>query len=281
MKIDAIVVGQRTRRDLTKIDQLARSIERVGLIQPPVVREVDGEFRLVCGGRRLAAMRHLGWTETRVTVAHDLTDELAALLAEGEENTERERFTVAEAVEHRRRIREVEARLAKERQGARTDLQPDEGTSSQVGKKSTERRTAHRSAKATGFGATTLDKAERIIAVAEDPETPEPVREVARESVRALGQPGVKVDAERRRVEEALVSHVEGDQSVADAKYRAALTKAIASVKLPSFDPERVAEVADDDTMLAVDLIADGISRWRERIKKERAGLRLVKGGAR
>jgi len=42
-------------------------------------------------------------------------DELAALYAEGYENTEREPFTVTEAVEHRRRIRDAGERAARER----------------------------------------------------------------------------------------------------------------------------------------------------------------------
>lgn len=308
MKIASIVVGERSRRDMTKIEQLAASIERVGLIQPPVVREVAGEYHLVCGGRRLAAMQHLGWTETRVTVAHDLTDELVALLAEGDENTEREPFTVAEAVEHRRRIREVEARLAKERQRAAGPTSVakreangssnlDEPSAGATGcprcqqtacrclpevEKPHERTTRHRTAKATGYGATTLDKAEHIVKVAEDPATPEPVREVAREAVANLSQHGVKVEAERRRVDEALASHIEGDQSVQDAKYRRNVAKALtAASALWEFEAERVADVADADLIESIDNTVDQLGRWRDDIKRRRTGgLRVVQGGS-
>lgn len=64
MKLSAITIGPRSRRTLTGIDSLAASIEKVGLIHPPAVREVDGQFVLVAGHRRIEAMRSLGWTTT-------------------------------------------------------------------------------------------------------------------------------------------------------------------------------------------------------------------------
>lgn len=285
MKISDIVVGERSRRDLTKIDQLAASIERVGLIQPPVVREVGGAFHLVAGRRRLAAMEHLGWVTTKVTVAHDITDELAALLAEGEENTEREPFTVAEAVEHRRRIHTLEARLAKERQQASGQtygrgIAPSKLEEPIERPKPHEGTTRHRTAKATGFGATTLDKAEQIIAVAEAPETPEPVREVAQEAVTALKQHGVKVDAERRKVEEALARHVDGDQSVLDARYMHAFLKHLNRFEMGTWDAERIGSLATEDDMQVIDMAMQQVAAWHNQLKNQRSGLRLVKGGA-
>ena len=64
MKLSAITIGPRSRRTLTGIDSLAASIEKVGLIHPPAVREVDGQFVLVAGHRRIEAMRSLGWMTT-------------------------------------------------------------------------------------------------------------------------------------------------------------------------------------------------------------------------
>lgn len=113
-----IATDGRTRQEYRNVASLARSISERGLLSPPYVRMTDDSekpYALVCGGRRIAAARTLGWTEMPVIVASDDTDELEALLAEGEENTEREPFTPAEAVRHRQRIREVEARRAKER----------------------------------------------------------------------------------------------------------------------------------------------------------------------
>ena len=53
----SIQVGRRHREDLGDIDALAASIEREGLLQPITITP-DGV--LVCGLRRLAAMRKLG-----------------------------------------------------------------------------------------------------------------------------------------------------------------------------------------------------------------------------
>lgn len=286
VKIASIVVGERSRRDLTKIDSLAASIERVGLIQPPVVREIDGEFHLVCGQRRIEAMKSLGWTEARVTVAHDLTDELAALLAEGEENTEREPFTATDAVAHRRRIRDVEAALAKARQSAAgrksapgrlAETSPNLG---EVIEPRHARESSRRAAKATGYSATTLDKAEAIVDVAEDPETPEPVREVAQQAVVNLSRHGAKVDAEKRRLDVAMERHVAGDANYAAAKFRAELTKHLSQINVSAFDVDRVIEVADDLTYQAIDAAHANFTRWHDAIDKQRRGLRVLKGGA-
>lgn len=92
LPIDKIVVGERSRTEARAVESLSRSIREHSLIQPPVVRRDGDRFMLVCGMRRLAAMRSLGWTETPVTVAETINDELAALYAEGDENTEREPF---------------------------------------------------------------------------------------------------------------------------------------------------------------------------------------------
>jgi hypothetical protein len=56
----------------------------VGVLNPPTVRCVAGEWVLIAGLRRLAAMRELGWSETPVTVADSVQDELTALYAESE-----------------------------------------------------------------------------------------------------------------------------------------------------------------------------------------------------
>lgn len=90
--IDAITVGERRREDLGDMDALARSIERYGLIQPVVI---DGNGRLVAGGRRLAACRQLGWSAIETRAYGQLTDaELREL--ELEENLRRKDLTEAE-----------------------------------------------------------------------------------------------------------------------------------------------------------------------------------------
>lgn len=78
--------SERQRRELRNIDELAESIQRIGLINPIVVT-ADGV--LVAGERRLSAIRQLGWTHVPVQFVEDLSDyELQTI--ELEENIKRE-----------------------------------------------------------------------------------------------------------------------------------------------------------------------------------------------
>lgn len=86
--ITSIVVdrGDRQRRQLTNIEELAESIHRVGLINPPVITS-DG--LLVAGERRLTACRSLGWTSIPVQFVEDL-DQYELRCIELDENVKRE-----------------------------------------------------------------------------------------------------------------------------------------------------------------------------------------------
>lgn len=78
--------SERQRRELRNIDELAESIQRIGLINPIVITQ-DGV--LVAGERRLTAIRQLGWTHVPVQFVEDLSDyELQTI--ELEENIKRE-----------------------------------------------------------------------------------------------------------------------------------------------------------------------------------------------
>ena len=117
LPIASVVIGERSRREMRNIASLAESIRERGCLHPPVVRrEGRDRYVLVAGARRLAAMKSLGYDKVRVTVTYNIADELAALYAEGEENTEREPFTPSEAVAHAERIEGVIAAAARERQ---------------------------------------------------------------------------------------------------------------------------------------------------------------------
>lgn len=76
---------KRQRRELNKIEELATSIARNGLINPIVIRR-DGE--LVAGERRWTAIRSLGWTHLSVQFIEDLS-ELEVHAIELEENIRR------------------------------------------------------------------------------------------------------------------------------------------------------------------------------------------------
>lgn len=85
--IDSVSVDRATRqrRRLDGIEDLADSIRRVGLINPPVIRQ-DGT--LVAGERRLSACQSLGWTSIPVQYIEDLPEHEARLI-ELEENIRR------------------------------------------------------------------------------------------------------------------------------------------------------------------------------------------------
>ncbi len=106
------------RRRVRDVEELARSIATVGLLQPLVVAE-DGT--LLAGYHRYLAVRELGWREVPVQVVdlEGLRAELAAL----EENLVRHELTELERAEHLRRQKEIyEALHPWTRDGVRQNL---------------------------------------------------------------------------------------------------------------------------------------------------------------
>ena len=156
-RLDAIVVGERYRRDPGNIAALAASIDELGLLHPIVIRP-DGT--LIAGARRLAAVALLGWTNVAVRVID--MDEIAR--GEFAENVCRKDFTLSEAVAIKRALEPVEREAAKERQreGGRAGSQAS-GNLPEASKG----RAADRAAKATGMARRTLEKAEAVVDAAE------------------------------------------------------------------------------------------------------------------
>lgn len=95
-RVDAIEVGVRHRREPGDLSTLVASIERVGLLQPITITP-DG--LLICGYRRLEAVKQLGWRTLRVWVRPGLSSDLTRLLAERDENTTHKPLTAIEAAE--------------------------------------------------------------------------------------------------------------------------------------------------------------------------------------
>lgn len=81
--VPAVRVGNRHRRDHGDLSPLVASIKRVGLLQPITITP---EGFLICGARRLAAIKLLGWKTVRVWIRSGLSDRLGQLLAEQDEN---------------------------------------------------------------------------------------------------------------------------------------------------------------------------------------------------
>ena len=74
-----------------QISELADSIRERGLVQPLVVRKVNGKFELIAGERRLRAMKKLGKPEAKVVMMEATDREVAELALI--ENLQREDLT--------------------------------------------------------------------------------------------------------------------------------------------------------------------------------------------
>ncbi|MFC0229771.1 nucleoid occlusion protein [Bhargavaea ullalensis] len=85
----------RTIFDEDKIDELARTINIHGVIQPIVVRPIeDGKYEIIAGERRYRAMKKLNWAEVPAIV-RDMDDKETASVALIE-NLQREELTAIE-----------------------------------------------------------------------------------------------------------------------------------------------------------------------------------------
>jgi ParB-like chromosome segregation protein Spo0J len=283
LPLDLIEVRERSRIELRHIDVLATSIRARGLLHPPVVRR-DGEtWVLVAGLRRLEALRQLGCSKTPVTVAVALTDEQAALHAEGEENTCREPFTPSEAVRHAERIVQVERRLAKERQLAtlkQGDKQPEprSADSAERDESPSARQSRARTAEAVGMSHDTLRKAAAVVQAAEaEPERYTPL-------VEQMDRTG-KVDPAWKALNQQQIDQAADqldDGSIAQQRLLAAFwngSRAFTRGLLP-LDPQAVADALDSegDRHGAQVLISDARD-WLTRFERALSGLKLVQGG--
>lgn len=112
--VDSITVGPRHRRDVGDLQTLCDSIGRVGLLCPLTVTP-DG--LLLCGWRRLEAVKLLGWKTVPVFVRRASAG-LRDLIAEHDENTIREPLPLETAEELYREYKTAETEQAALRQQA-------------------------------------------------------------------------------------------------------------------------------------------------------------------
>jgi ParB family chromosome partitioning protein len=72
------------RDAVTDVAELAASIEQAGLLQPIIARRDGDRLVVVCGHRRLAALKRLGWPSVDVVVRREMPPDqvLVAMLAE-------------------------------------------------------------------------------------------------------------------------------------------------------------------------------------------------------
>lgn len=81
--------------DKEKIRELAQSIKESDLLQPPIVRKLDGQYQIVAGERRIKALKLLGKTEVD-TIIWEAKDDIEALEKSAIENLQREDLTSVE-----------------------------------------------------------------------------------------------------------------------------------------------------------------------------------------
>jgi len=98
--ISDIDVGERHRKDLGDLQELAKSIQEQGLLQPIGITE---DHKLVFGERRLRACELLGWDTIDVRIVN------VTSIVEGEltENEVRKQFTIEERVAIGKAVEEV------------------------------------------------------------------------------------------------------------------------------------------------------------------------------
>lgn len=157
MKVDAIAVGERRREDYGDIDGLAASIQKYGLLHPVVV---DESGALVAGGRRLQAVKALGWVDVPVRSLGELTDAERDEI-ELEENLQRKDLTAYERSRTLVRLAETAKTVLVEQ----SELRPDSGQISRgrPSEPASERAVSDR----VGIPRQTIQKAQQHVEIAE------------------------------------------------------------------------------------------------------------------
>lgn len=97
----------RKRFDEEEIADLADSLREHGVLQPLVVRRVDGRFELVAGERRLRAAQSLDWKRVPVQV-RDLEDRQTAELALVENLQRKDLNPIEKAISFERYLRDYD-----------------------------------------------------------------------------------------------------------------------------------------------------------------------------
>jgi ParB family chromosome partitioning protein len=107
--VGEIIVSDRYRKDLGDLEPLKDSIAAIGILHPVVV---DGDCRLLVGGRRLEACKQLGMMTIPAVTAASLSDLRQRVMAEKDENVCREPFKPSEMVALGKVIEEFQRPIA-------------------------------------------------------------------------------------------------------------------------------------------------------------------------
>jgi len=232
--VESIRVGRRHRADLGDITALASSIERSGLLQPITITP---EGLLVCGARRLAAIKQLDWRTVSVWVRSGISDQLGQLLAEQDDNQLHKTLSPLEAAALYREIKDLIAEDATRREeGTRftPGYQPRWNGPGNFPTPLTPTGPTREQAAGMIPGAPsykTLDKIEYLQRLAQHPDTPPVLRDQARQGLAEIeaGGPVHPVFEHLRTLQQEAVAdkdaHLHELAAIALARAKTAKTK--------------------------------------------------------
>lgn len=227
--VESITVGVRHRNDLGDLGPLMSSVNRLGLLQPVTITP---EGVLVCGCRRLEAIKRLGWRTLRVWVRSGLSDDLTRLLAQQDENATHKPLSPLEAAGLYRELKKVRSEDAARRQEAsRFGAEEDSGGMSGA---------ADSAGPERGFGDARREAAEFVTQNASYTrlEQISAIERIAADSTRS---------AKIRQLAEAELEHIRDGGSV-DPSYQ----RLRAAVQLLAIEPPDPDEPADAEELEAL-----------------------------
>lgn len=232
--IDSITIGVRHRTDLGDLTKLKESIETLGLLQPITITP-DGT--LLCGRRRLEAVKELGWRRVRVWVRSGISDELKGLMALQDENLLHKPFSPTESEALYRELKKVLAEDAARRQEAtRFGADPTGSTGGGYGADESSAPSSPGDTRdqaatlVTGANAhQRLERIGRIKDIADDPTRPAHVRRLAADALAQIDS-GAPVSSSYERVMD-LARQAEADPELPDLDELA--REALARIKAP------------------------------------------------
>ncbi len=278
--VDSITVGRRHRHDLGDLAPLVESIRRNGLLQPITIT-LDGH--LICGARRLAAIKLLGWKTVNVWVRSGVSDRLGQLLAEQDDNLLHKPLTQLEAAALYRELKALLAEDAARRQEA-TRFRPSEDAGEDgPGNLTAPRETTSGEARVqaaimlTGRDShTTFERIGRLEDLAADESQPESVRRLAAEEVERI-RAGEKVYPSHLRINTEL-SLAELDRLAADASQPAGLREQARSEAAGVRQAEQEAKAVEMEALAKAALARVKAAKTAGR-KAKRPALTAVEAG--
>ena len=237
---DSIKVGDRIRQDHGDIDELVDSIRQTGGLLQPITITPDGW--LICGARRLAAVKRLGMQTIPVWVRTGISTELELLLAEYHENTVRKALNLVEAGQRFRELLTIKKEDAQRRQAA-TRFWAENPAGSGVGNLPTPLgRAADQAAAIVGIGRRTLEKVAAVLDASEDVTADADVRRIALQE-RELMTAGERAAdpayrAVRHAQDEVARTAIDAVARAKAARARPATSRPQPGERVPPIDPK-------------------------------------------